>query len=297
VSDNTHETESSNASIASTHDEAPEALIEPAEPTPSDDPIEVPEYDVPSDQRPLTEEPTVEEPAEVEPAAGEPVAHESTAPVVEKPVVEQPVAPPVTPTVAQPNPHVLYVEAPQPPRKKGNRGFGTLIAIVAAVIFAVLYAVTLVIIELVASGSSDVRFLSSIDFWIPVIAFAVGFILLVLIVNRAGWAAHVLGSLFVGVFVYFGTAGAVLVHVINVSHLRSSEVSIVFQDILVSSGAIAAGLLAREVSLWVGFAIAARGRRVKARNVEARDTYDREFAEKRSDYERQALGRQEPLQP
>jgi hypothetical protein len=295
VSDNTQETKASNASIASTHDEAPEALIEPAEPAPSEDPIQVPEYDVPSDQRPLTEEPIVEEPAADESAARESTVPVNAQPVAEQPVAEQPVAPPAAPTAAQPNPHVLYVEAPQPPRKKGNRAFGTLIAIAAAVVFAVLYAVTLVIIELIASGSSDVRFLSTVDFWIPVVAFAIGFILLVLVVNRAGWAAHVLGSLFVGVFVYFGTAGAVLV--INASHIRSSEVGLLFQNILFSAGAIAAALLAREVSLWVGFAIAARGRRVKARNVEARDSYDREFAERRSDYERQALGRQDTLQP
>ena len=32
-------------------------------------------------------------------------------------------------------------------------------------------------------------------------------VLLVLVVNRGGWAAHVFGSLLVGLAVYFGTAG------------------------------------------------------------------------------------------
>jgi hypothetical protein len=47
----------------------------------------------------------------------------------------------------------------------------------------------------------------------------------------------------------------------------------------VSPGAIVAALLAREVALWTGAPIAARGRRVKARNIEARETFDREEAE------------------
>ena len=45
-------------------------------------------------------------------------------------------------------------------------------------------------------------------------------------------------------------------------------------------------VLSREVSIWIGLAIAARGRRVRARNAEARASYDRELSEKRAQYER-----------
>ena len=51
---------------------------------------------------------------------------------------------------------------------------------------------------------------------------------------------------------------------------------------------IVSALLAREVSMWVGAGIAARGRRVKARNVADREAYDRELAEKRAEHERGA---------
>ena len=51
---------------------------------------------------------------------------------------------------------------------------------------------------------------------------------------------------------------------------------------------IVSALLAREVSMWVGAGIAARGRRVKERNIVARETYDRELAEKRAEHERGA---------
>ena len=91
---------------------------------------------------------------------------------------------------------------------------------------------------------------------------------LVLIVNRAGWAAHVLGSIFVGLFVFFGGTGLVLL--LHVNQIPSNQVAQAFTLVLFSPGSIVAALLAREVALWMGFAIAARGRKVKARNVDAR---------------------------
>jgi hypothetical protein len=113
--------------------------------------------------------------------------------------------------------------------------------------------------------------------------FAVGFILLVLVVNRAGWAAHVIGSIFVGLVTYFGGTGLVLLFHIN--QIPSNEVGQTYTSVLFTSGLIIAGLLGREVSLWMGFAIASRGRKVKARNVDAKVLYDQEIADKRAEYE------------
>jgi hypothetical protein len=179
---------------------------------------------------------------------------------------------------------VVYIEAPQAPRKKGNRAIGSLIALASAVVFALLYAVILFLVELGIAGSANFQFLSQGGFWAPVVVFAVGFIILVLIVNRAGWAAYVVGSLAVGVFVYFGTSAAILL--INAGILQQSQVGEFFHAALINPAIIIAGLLAREVSLWVGFAIAARGRRVRARNVESREAYERDIAAKRAEYDR-----------
>jgi hypothetical protein len=191
---------------------------------------------------------------------------------------EAPVAP------AVPAQQVVYVEAPKPFVKKGNRGFGVLIALLSTVIFAVLYAVALIIVELASNVSSvDVSFISTLDFYAPVIMFAVGFVILVLVVNRAGWAAHVIGSIFVGLVTYFGGTGIELL--LHVSTIPSNEVGQTFTRVLFSSTLIIAALLGREVSLWMGFAVAARGRKVKARNVDARVLYDQEIAAKRAEYE------------
>jgi hypothetical protein len=219
------------------------------------------------------------EPVVVEPVA--PAADEAVAPVVAEPVVATTAVAAEPP--AQPGPHVVYIEAPQAPHKKGNRGIGSLIALASAVLFALLYAVILFLVELGIAGSANFEFLSQGGFWAPVVVFAVGFVILVVIVNRAGWAAYVVGSLAVGVFVYFGTSAAILL--INAGILQQSQVGEFFHAALINPAIIIAGLLAREVSLWVGFAIAARGRRVRARNVEAREAYDRDFAAKRAEYD------------
>jgi hypothetical protein len=227
-------------------------------------------------------EPLVEPAAEpvVEPVAVEPAPVVAAAPA-SAPVVEasaQPVAP-VTP--AQ---QVVYVQAPRPFIAKGNRGFGVLIALLSTIIFAAVYAVALVITEILGGASADFSFVTTLGFYAPVVMFAVGFILLVLIVNRAGWAAHVVGSLLVGLVVFFGGTGLYLL--LHASEIPSNEIGSTFQRVLFSVAVIVASLLAREVSLWMGFVIAARGRRVRARNVEAKALYDQEIAEKRAEYER-----------
>ena len=210
----------------------------------------------------------------------------ATGEVVAEPLVEEPTAaePVVTAPPAPPAQQVVYVEAPRPFVKKGNRGFGILIAILSAIIFTALYAVANVILQLVDGLPADFSFLSTLGFYAPTIMFAIGFILLVLIVNRAGWAAHVFGSLLVGLFVFFGGTG--LYMLIHISQIPSNQVGPTFEHTLFSPELIIAGLLAREVSLWMGAAIASRGRRVKARNVDAKVLYDQEIAAKRAEYER-----------
>lgn len=196
------------------------------------------------------------------------------------PPVEQPVVVPVA-APAQ----TYYVEAPVPPRKKSNRGVGTLIALLATLIFAGLFAVAIATIRAVRGGGFAFGFFTEQPYYIPVIFFAVGFILLVLLANRAGWWAHVFGSIFVGLFVYFGTIGTLLL-IAGVVSLTPNEARVLFDAALSNPFEIAAALIAREVALWMGLAVSARGRRVKSRNAEARAAYDVEVADKRTEYDR-----------
>ena len=59
-----------------------------------------------------------------------------------------------------------------------------------------------------------------------------------------------------------------------------------FGGLAVNPFIIIAALVAREVSIWIGLAIAARGRRVKARNHEIVDEWETEHADTRAQYER-----------
>jgi hypothetical protein len=166
-----------------------------------------------------------------------------------------------------------------------------LLALLGAVVFAVLYAVVVAgVISVAVSGTfvavSFSSFLQSAAFWVPVLVFTLAFILLVLILNRAGWWAHIIGSLLVALAVYFGTIGLLLV---SSGLLFPGEAKgLTFGTVATQPTVILAAIVAREVAIWFGLAIAARGRRVKTRNVESRTAWDKEQAEKKAGIERAA---------
>jgi hypothetical protein len=186
---------------------------------------------------------------------------------------------------ARPPQRIVYVDAPTPPRKKGNRGIGALIALGSSIIFGILFAAVIFLLYYATIGRVATNFLMERSFFVPVVLFAVGFILLVLILNRAKWGAYVFGSIFVGLFVYFGTIGALLLFE-DVLTYTPDQAAAAFAGALDNPLVIAAGLLAREVSLWMGAAISARGRRVKAKNIEAQAAFERETEARRAEHER-----------
>ncbi|MHC5797730.1 hypothetical protein ACVXZ4_16395 [Lacisediminihabitans sp. FW035] len=212
-------------------------------------------------------------------ATPEPAAAETT--VVERAPAE---AAPLAATSAA-SMQTIYVPSPVPPRRKGNRGFGVLIALLSSVLFAALYAVAIATIHAVEIGVFRFDFFGSLAYYTPIAFFFVGFVIVVLLANRASWWGYVLGSIFVGLFVYFGSVGTSLL-VNNVFGLTPTNAARLFSTALTSPFIIAAALLAREVSMWMGALISARGRKVKMRNVEAREAFDRESAERTAEYEK-----------
>lgn len=253
---------------------------------------------------PALVEPTAPEPVAAEPAAAEPVAAEPmSSPTVEETAARAEVVPaeaepvpvtavPVEPAAAeQPEPgrpghQVIYVETPAPPRARGNRVVGVVLALLGAVVFAAVYALVGAFLEYFQNrplfGDTFTGFVLSAAFWVPILVFALAFILLVVIVNRGGWAAHVFGSLLLAFVVYFASIGLLLL----VGQVSGSPTT--FSRIALYPQIIAAAVIAREVAIWFGLGIAARGRRVKARNVEARAKYEQELADQRAQYDRPA---------
>jgi hypothetical protein len=186
---------------------------------------------------------------------------------------------------AEPGHRVVYVQLPEAPKKQGNRGFGALVAVLATILFTVLLAIVTAVVGVVRSGALSVNFLTDAQFYIPSLFFLIAFLLLVLLANRANWWAYIVGSLVVGLVVYFGSIGLGLLSGGIVSDTPDVAAGR-FASALGNPFVIIAGLLAREVAMWTGTAVSRRGRRLKVRNVEAREAYDREIAEKRAEYDR-----------
>ena len=198
--------------------------------------------------------------------------------VVDKtaPQVVDKTAPPVVDKTA---PQVVYVTAPQPPRRRGNRLLGSLLSLVAALVYGLLLAGILAVsAQILIRPGVTVNIFGSPSFYFPVVLFFIGMVLVVLVVNRAGWWSHLIGSIVVALIVYFGTIGLILL-MAGVIAKTPAEAAIDFQSGLVNPLVIIAALLAREVAIWGGAVISWRGKKVKARNVAEKDNFDREQAE------------------
>jgi hypothetical protein len=96
----------------------------------------------------------------------------------------------------------------------------------------------------------------------------------VLLFNRAGRFAYVVASLIVGLLVY-------VVSVLLISILVGGSIgdTSTLAQAFESPEFVLAGLVAREVMLWTGFAIGSRGIRVRRRNSEERARYDEELGD------------------
>src|SRR6187431_2769438 len=281
-------------------------MAEPTEPNSSDEPVvvepvsagehvgvepvvpEVDDHEVVDDVvEPVTVEPEYVEPVVVEPEVVEPqvVAPVPVAPVAAAPVVAAPVVGAADAAAAR---EVVYVQAPTPPPARNNRGFGVLVSLLGAVAFALLYIAVIAILAGIAGASVDgtlANFLQSMAFWVPVAVYAVISSLFALIVNRAAWWAHVLGSLFVAVLTY-AISGGIVALALNVIGMTADEGVALLGQVFGSAQLIVALVLAREIALWFGLAIAARGRKVKERNIAERAAFEQNVADRRAEYER-----------
>jgi hypothetical protein len=196
------------------------------------------------------------------------------------PVESAPVgtAEPEAPVAVEPAPQVIVVDAPVAPRPKGNRVAGILFSLLATVIYAILFSVAYVATNIAFGVGFDLTFITSLEFLFPTALFFVGMVLIVLILNRAGWWSHIFGSVIVGLIVLFGTASLLLVSA-GMLTMTQQQANLFFYSALLQPTTIVAALLAREVAIWTGAVIARRGRKVKARNVEAHEKFERDQAE------------------
>lgn len=168
------------------------------------------------------------------------------------------------------------VQVPDFPRAKSNRLFGTIVVVIATIVFGALWIGSYALfIQITVGGSSVARamqeFFGLTVWWVPIAVFFVLYEAFALIANRARGTTYVLGSLIIGLLVYgLNTLFYVLSAASSGSTVSAAGVFQVLESVLF----ILPGLLAREVVLWSGLVIGARGTRLRRRHNEAVDEYD-----------------------
>ncbi|QIM18120.1 Na+/H+ antiporter NhaA [Leucobacter coleopterorum] len=185
----------------------------------------------------------------------------------------------------------FYTQTPTPPDIRGNRGAGILISLLATIGFSALLAGVMLAefgITINPSRAIDLFFGANLHwvYFAAVGAFLAALVVLVAIVGRAGWWAYVLGGFIVAVLVWLATTlslSAVSDGIQKTIGGLPGQSGSSFGDLLrvygLSLPAIAAGVLAREVTVWFGAWIGARGRKMKARNAVALAEYEEAKAE------------------
>lgn len=196
--------------------------------------------------------------------------------VVETPAAETAV---VAPAYSTPQP--IFVQAPEAPRLRGNRGAAGAIGLLAALAFGVLYLAVWLGVGLLNGdvtvdtlGSAALLALGTWALWVPIVVFFIAFWLLGAIINRGRWGAWVIFGLLVGVAAYLG-------HILGVLFqapfwmLTASEGAALVESEFLAPLAIGAFIIGRELTIWFGAWVAARGARVTELNVEAQREYER----------------------
>jgi hypothetical protein len=183
---------------------------------------------------------------------------------------------------APPSPQAIYVQAPTEPKPRGNRGFGVLVGLLATVAFGLLYAGISYLVILSQNPAPDagrvlLQFLAQPVFWIPVVFFFLAFALLAVALNRAAWWTWAVFGLLAAVIVYFAYIGGALLTV-AAWQFTPAEAGEFLANQWLSPYAIVAAIIARELPIWFGGWIAARGRTVTERNRVAREEYERQLA-------------------
>lgn len=190
-----------------------------------------------------------------------------------------PSEPVVVAAAAQPQP--IFVQAPEPPRDRGNRGTAGAIGLLATLVFAVLYLGAWLGLGAIAGdvtgeniGQSAVAPLTTWGFWTPVVVFFLGFWLLGAIINRGRWGLWVVFGLIVGVIAY---GGHILGQLFEAPFwkLSSSQGADLVGEQLLAPLAIAAFVFARELTIWFGAWVARSGARKTELNAEAQREYER----------------------
>ncbi len=192
-------------------------------------------------------------------------------------VPSEPIVAAAAPVQNQP----IFVQAPEAPRDRGNRGTAAAIGLLATLVFAMLYlgiGLGWSALQGEVNGENIVDQilapLTTWAFWVPVAVFFIGFWLLGAIINRGRWGRWVIFGLVVGVISYGGYLLGQLFEA-RFWLITPSQASELMGEQLFAPLAIAAFVLGRELTIWFGAWVARSGARKTELNAEAQREYER----------------------
>lgn len=175
----------------------------------------------------------------------------------------------------------IFVQAPEAPRPRNNRGAAGAIGLLAALVFAALYLAATLGLALLTGrlasadlGQAALSALTTWGLWVPTVAFYLGFWFLGALINRGRWGHWVVWGLVVGVVAWAGHLLGVL-FAAPFWMITARESFDLLQNNVLAPLAIVAFVLGRELTVWFGSWVSARGRRVSEINAEAQREYER----------------------
>lgn len=178
-------------------------------------------------------------------------------------------------------PQPIFVQAPEAPRPRGNRAAAGAIGLLAALCFAFLYLAAWLGFGAIAGdvtletvGAEALSALATWSLWVPTVVFFLAFWFLGAIINRGRWGVWVVTGLLVGVAAYGGHLLGALFQA-PFWLLTAREGAELVEGQLLAPLAIAAFVFGRELTIWFGAWVAARGKRVTELNAEAQREYER----------------------
>ncbi|GLJ80080.1 ABC transporter [Microbacterium imperiale] len=182
---------------------------------------------------------------------------------------------------AAPQPQPIFVQAPEAPTPRGNRGAAGAIGLLAAIAFAIIYLGAHLGIGAIRGdvtvatiGDEALAAVTSWWLWVPVVVFFLAFWILGAFINRGRWGLWVLLGLLVGIASY---AGHILGQLFQAPfwNIAPSEALRLVGEQAFAPLALVALVAGRELTIWFGAWVAARGKRVTELNAEAQREYER----------------------
>lgn len=184
----------------------------------------------------------------------------------------------VAPVAPAPQVQPIFVQAPEPPRIRGNRGAIAAIGLLAAIVLGVVFLGVVALAD-VLNGTSGAAIVDSliavvtgVSFWGTLIFFYLAFCLLGAFVNRGRWGFWVSFSWLPGLAALVGGAVASVIIAPFWTIPASAGIASIKEAVVAPTAVLVFGV-AVFLTVWFGAWAAARGRRVTELNAEAQREY------------------------